>query len=96
MIMQIFLFVSVDLFDFVEVTKDVREGVSSSYRLFKKIGAIVNKNFVIRTNAFATYKLTIENSCLICLGWKQLYERNSCVSVDFVEMWLPSRSMVTS
>ena len=91
---------SVDLFNFVEATKDVREGVSSSYRLFKKIGAIVDKNFVIRTNAFATYKLTIENSCLICLGWKQLYERNACVSVDFVyvfvEMWLPSRSMVTS
>ena len=42
------LFVSVDLFNFVVVTKDVREGVSSSYSLFRKIGATVDKNFVIK------------------------------------------------
>ena len=38
--------------------------------------------------------------CLICHGWKLLYERNACVSVDLVyalvEMLPPSRSIVTS
>ena len=45
---------SVHLFNFVEVMKDVREGVLSSYKVFKKFGGIVEKNFVIRTNAFVT------------------------------------------
>ena len=43
---------SVDLFNFVEIMKDVREGALSSYKLLKKSGGIVEKNFVIRSNAF--------------------------------------------
>ena len=45
---------SVDLFIFVEVMKDVREGVLSSQKVPKMFGGIVGKNFVIRTNAFVT------------------------------------------
>ena len=46
--------VSVDLFNFVEVMNDVREGALSSYEVLRKFGGIVDKNFVIRTNAFIT------------------------------------------
>ena len=45
---------SVYLFSFVEMMKDVREGALSSWKVFKKFCGIVDKNFVIRTNAFAT------------------------------------------
>ena len=52
---------SVDLLNFVEVMKDVREGALSSQKVFKKFGGIVEKYFVIRTNASATYELNVDN-----------------------------------
>ena len=42
---------SVDLLNFVEVMKDVREGALSSWKALKKFGGIAEKNFVISTNA---------------------------------------------
>ena len=44
---------SVDLFNLIEVMKDVREGVLSSYKVLKKVGGI-DENFVIRTNTSVT------------------------------------------
>ena len=51
---------SVDLLNFVEMMKDVREGVLSSLKVFKKFGGIVEKIIVIRTNVFVTWKLTVD------------------------------------
>ena len=45
---------SVDLFIFVEVMKDVIEGVLSSRKVFKKFGGTVEKKIFIRTNALVT------------------------------------------
>ena len=45
---------SVDLFNFVVVVMDVREGALSSKNVLKKFGGIDEKNFVIRTNASVT------------------------------------------
>ena len=45
---------SVDRFNSVEVMKDVREGALSSYKVYKNLGGIVEKNLVIRTNASVT------------------------------------------
>ena len=44
----------VDLFNFVEVIMDVIEGELSSKKVFKKFGGIIEKSFVIRTNATLT------------------------------------------
>ena len=45
---------TVDLFNLDEVMKDVRDGVLSSWKVFKMFGGIVDNNFVNRTNASAT------------------------------------------
>ena len=54
-------FLCVDLFNFVEVMKDAREGDLSSKKVLKKFGGIVEKTFLIETNAFATQILTVDN-----------------------------------
>ena len=45
---------SVNLLSFVEVMKVVREWALSSYKILQNVCGIVEKNFVIRTNAFVT------------------------------------------
>ena len=54
-------FVSVNLFNFVTVMTDVREGVLSRYEECKKLSGIAENNFVIGTNAYVTLKLTVDN-----------------------------------
>ena len=44
----------VDQFIFGEVMMDAREGELSTSKILKKFGGIVEKTFVIGTNAFAT------------------------------------------
>ena len=45
---------SVNQLNYVDVMKDVREGVLSRYEVFKQFGVVAEKFFVIRTNAFGT------------------------------------------
>ena len=53
--------------------KDVREGTLSSKKVFNNFGGIVEKNIVIRTNVFATKKLTVDNR-LFNMSWVETVE----------------------